>query len=395
MSREMQKRMSIIIGAFLVIVMGATAILPAIRSSTRTQTADATPLPSPEPFPQPIANDSLDFSARYLHPSALYTLPIPQPIGWNQIIPSNEAELARTTLRSDLNVIEVYVRNAPGLTPDDLPDQFSAANLEQTWRNYQQVERRGPGEMRDDRFYVDYDLTLNRRLFNARHLAWTDGSWLYVVRVVGPSNAIEQTIFLAERMAAELESISQYHGDDAGWSAHFDAVAGYAVRFPRTWELQDSAPGRPASIAINDAASLRLEGLPSLVTSEVDARALLAATRADAQLLSIEAWEDGIALSFAYETALGEERSGAWLLIPNVDETTIRAEISIAANAIDLLTYTAESPTDNDAQATPEDTQYREMLAALRSLQPVSWDYITQDALASDEDGLIVLPASD
>ena len=48
-----------------------------------------------------------------------------------------------------------------------------------------------------------------------------------------------------------------------------------------------------------------------------------------------------------------------------------------------------------DAQATPEDTQYREMLAALRSLQPVSWDYITQDALASDEDGLIVLPASD
>ena len=84
-----------------------------------------------------------------------------------------------------------------------------------------------------------------------------------------------------------------------------------------------------------------------------------------------------------------------WLLLPNVDETTIRAEISIAANAIDLLTYTAESPTDDDAQATPEDTQYREMLAALRSLQPVSWDYITQDALASDEDGLIVLPASD
>ena len=391
----MQKRMSIIIGAFLVIVMGATAILPAIRSPSRAQTADATPLPSPEPFPQPIANDSLDFSARYLHPSALYTLPIPQPIGWNQILPSNEAELARTTLRSDLNVIEVYIRNAPGLTPDDLPSQFSAANLERTWRNYQQVDRRGPGEMRDDRFYVDYDLTLNRRLFNARHLAWTDGSWLYVVRAVGPSNAIEQTIFLAERMAEELESISQFHGGDAGWSAHFDAVAGYALRFPSTWELQDSAPGRPASIAIDAAASLRLDSLPTVVTSEADARALLTAARADAQLLSIESWKNGIALSFAYETALGEERSGAWLLLPNAGETTIRAEIGIAANAVDLLAYATEPPTDDDAEAKPEDAQYREMLTALRSLQPVSWDYITQDALASDEKGLIVLPASD
>ena len=53
-------------------------------------------------------------------PSALYTLPIPQPIGWNQILPSSEAELARITLRSELNVIEAYVQNAPGLTPEGL-----------------------------------------------------------------------------------------------------------------------------------------------------------------------------------------------------------------------------------------------------------------------------------
>ena len=391
MSREMQKRMSIIIGSFLVIVMGATAILPAISTPTQTQTIETTPLPSPEPFPQPIMYTDLDFSARYLHPSALYTVPIPQPLGWNQILPSSEAGLSRVTMRSELHVIEVYIQNAQGLTAEDLVEQFSNTILERTWRNYQNIERRGPGELRDDRFYVDYNLTLNRRNFNARHLAWTDGDRLYVVRVVGPSNATELTIFLTEQMAAEIHAIPNFQMGDAGWSGHYDALAGYAIRFPADWELQDSAAGQPTSIAIDQGTSLRLASLPVVVDSEGEGHRLLAAEITNANILSSIDWEGGYLVSFTHETALGAERSGLWRILP-LSESTLIAEIDLAENELDMIALTADSAPDDEGT---EIEIYHHMLEVLRTLQSVSWDYITQDQITSDEDGQIVLPIGD
>ena len=249
--------------------------------------------------------------------------------------------------------------------------------------------------MRENRFYVDYDLTLNRRLFNARHLAWTDGTWLYVVRVVGPSNAIQQTIYLAEQMASELEPIPLFQEGDAGWTGHFDPVIGYVVRFPTSWEIQDRAPGRPFSIAIDDRASLRLDTLPFVIGSEEDAINSMTDAMPNAQLLSSTSWEDGYLISFGHETALGEEHSGLWLLLPNQDETTIRAEIDIAAKDLDLISFNLEPTTDIDGEVDPQDAVYPEILEVLRTLKPVSWSYITQDDLSSDEDGQIVLPISD
>ena len=395
MSREMQKRMSIIIGSFLVIVMGATAILPAISRPNITPTEAATPLPPPEPFPPPIANSELDFSARYLHPGALYTVPIPQPFAWNQILPGAESQLARTTMRGDLHVIEVYISNEPELTTDALPEHFSSGRLESTWRNYQQVSRRGPGELRDDRFYVDYNLSLNRRLFNARHLAWTDGQLLHVVRVVGPGNATEQTIYLAEQMAAGLAAIPQFSGGQAGWSAYWDREAAYVIRFPARWELLDSAPGRPASLAIGSDASLRLESIAGALPDESAARKQLADARPNAELLTSAAWQDGLALSYTYETALGEEQSGVWVIRPGADGAILRAEVNITGIALDLLDYGHGDAATVADEVSPEVAQYREIFAALRTLTPVSWDYISQDELTTDENGVIVLPAGD
>ena len=392
MSRDMQKRMSIIIGSFLVIVMGATAILPAISNPTQSQTVATTPLPSPEPFPPVVANESLDFSARYLHPGALYTIPIPQPIAWNQVLPTNEIGLARTTLRSELNVIEVYVQDAPGLTPEELPDQFSSANLERTWRNYQQVERRGPGEMRGERFYVDYDLTLNRRLFNARHLAWTDGGRLYVIRVVGPSNAIEQTIYLVEEMAAGLETMALFQDGYAGWTGSFDPENGYAIRYPTSWVIKDHVPGRPLSIAIDDQTFLKISRLTEEYSAEDRALVLLNDAFPNAKIASHSAWELGTLISFQYETALGEERGGSWYLLPVSDGNTLHAELLVDELNFDLLRYDSLTPTGTEVEAAQNESVYRDVMAVLRTLQPVSWDYITQNELETDDAGFIVLP---
>ena len=395
MSRELQKRMSIIIGSFLVIVMGATAILPAISNPTQTQTVEATPLPSPEPFPPVLANDLLDFSARYLHPSALYTIPIPQPIQWNQVLPTNESSLARTTLRSDLYVLEVYVQNAPGLTPEELPSQFTSAILERTWRNYQQAERRGPGEMRGDRFYVDYDLTLNRRLFNARHLAWTDGNRLYVIRVVGPSNAIEQTIFLVEQMAAELETIAQFQDGDAGWTGSFDPENGYVIRYPTSWVIQDHVPGRPLSISIDDRTKLKINSLQEENLSEDRAVSLFNEAYPNAKITYRSEWEAGFFISFRFETALGEEQSGAWLVLPNEVGNALLAELLVEELNFDLMSYDSMNADGSEDEADPVSGVYSDVLEVLRTLQPVSWDYITQDVLETNEDGFIVLPVSE
>ena len=395
MSREMQKRMSIIIGSFLVIVMAATAILPAISNPAPTQTIEATPLPSPEPFPTALANVALDFSARYIHPGALYTIPIPQPLAWNQVLPSNEADLARTTLRGDLSVIEVYVQDAAGLSLDDLPQHFTSTNLERTWRNYQAVSRRGSGELRGDRYYVDYNLTLNRRLFNARHLAWTDGHRLYVVRVVGPSNAIEQTIFLAEQMALRLEEIPMYGEGTAGWTGNYDPVSGYVLRFPSSWEVQDYAPGNPLSIQIDAQKQLRIEAIPNAIHDEEQVLALLAKAFPNASVFSHLEWEGGDLISFAFETALGEEHSAAWYVQGKDDHATLLAEIIFEESDLDLVQLAAESSQDAGEESDPTAPDHSEILAVLRTVQSVDWDYITQDALEADEDGRIIIPLSE
>ncbi len=393
----MQRRFSIIIGGFLVIVMAATAILPAISPpETQVPTEEPTPNPTVEPFPSPIASESLDYSMRYLHPGALYTIPIPQPIVWQQVIPSNESGLARVTLRSELQVIETYIQEAPGISAEDLPNEFTDATLEQTWRNYQDRERRGPGEMRGERFYVDYDMTLNRRQFHGRHVAWTDGERIYVVRVVGPTNAVEQTIQLAEEMAAQLETIPQFVDAEVNWSAHYDADIGYVARFPSSWELQDMAPGLPASVVDADgAATLRLEALEAALVDMNDARRLLKISRSDATLLADAELSEGMALSYAYETPFGEERSGIWWLLPQKEGGTLRAELTFPASKVNLLEY-QEAGTASAADEEPEllDTQYVEYWEILRSLTPVTWDYVTQDELSDDEAGNIVLPVN-
>lgn len=395
MSREMQKRMSIIIGSFLVIVMGATAILPAISSPIPSQTIEPTPLPSPEPFPTALANVALDFSARYIHPGSLYTIPIPQPISWNQILPSNEADLARTTLRSDLNVIEVYVQDAAGLSLEDLPDHFTSTNLERTWRNYQDVSRRGPGELRGERYYVDYNLTLNRRLFNARHLAWTDGNRLYVVRVVGPSNAIEQTIFLAEQMALRLEEIPMYGDGATGWTGNYDPVSEYAVRFPSSWEVQDYAPGSPLSILIDAQTQFRIEAISGASQDEEPALSLLAESFPNVRVFSRTEWEGGELIGFGFETALGQERSAAWYLQSTDDHSMLLAEIIFDESSLDLVEYATEITQESGEENAAADQVNSEILAVLRTIQTVAWDYITQDALETDEDGRITIPLSE
>lgn len=346
MQQQTAKRLTAIVGVSMAVIMGLSVVLPYLGRNAGQQTITQPPTEAPIPtFPPPVDTSTISFDQLYLHPTGLFT--VVQPEGWSVAQPSNNSQNARVTFTNPdaLSVIQVDVDKpaAPDgepLTLDDVNAQFTSTSLASSWSRYSDWEETGPRKRDNDRLSMDFRLELNRQTYVARQVAWTDGEWIYSVRVVTPENATEQLLYLLDNVAATLQPNKELATTPFDWNAHVDTTARHIVRFPPAWTLADSAPGLPASITGTGDVTLRVETEGGTVNDEDAARAWVEAHRPGATILSVQpvtrGETSGYAVTYTFKTVDGESQSGQAVLLNGDSDTLHVANLRFPGADIDL-----------------------------------------------------------
>ncbi|MCC6616242.1 MAG: hypothetical protein IT320_22410 [Anaerolineae bacterium] len=395
----------------MAIVLIAGTILPLFSNNaqTTTQTTDPTAIPSPT-FPAPVTDFSgISFDQVYLHPSGLYT--IAQPTGWAILNPVTQSEVAQVGMNNgeNLSVIDAYIQK-PALPVADaqgISDTLTRDVLAQTWTRYNRWEETNR-RIEDDRLIIDFSIVFNRQDYVARQVSWTDGQYIYSVRVVAPSNAIDLLHFLLDNLPATLHPVPGMDVAPFNWQAFYDPYAYHILRYPQTWSQQDVAAGRTASIIGTQGESMRVEISDlSGALDETAASDYVTSMVPNATILSVEPVTrdsaDGFGVAYSTSNADGEPFSGYALLLTTGDGKLHTVNLRFPGSAIDLSTLPAATeaaaaePTAS-ADATPEpatsdpNAAYRDYATIMETFHIIEPIPLSADSLPPTATPLPTLP---
>lgn len=318
--RTWQKRMTV----FLAIVLSAgMVILPMLSRFMRTSNTSSTPEPTTIPtptVPAPPDTSAISFDQIHLQSTGLFTVAV--PTGWtvsNEFGSNGEAQLTMQNPHA-LSVLEVRVlAPAEGVTLDNvnnLGKQFTKDWLSSTWRQYS-TWREDTREPQGDKLVIDFSLTRSGQNYVARQIAYTDGTWIYAVRLVLPSNASEVMQYILDNEVASLKPVQAYLGEPLSWNAYYDHVNYHLIRFPGTWAVTDSANGVSASIA-GDNVEMRVQTSSTIDSSDA-ATAYVSGLHSGTQIESVESVEQnglsGYRVSYLIPTLDGPTQSGIVLIL--------------------------------------------------------------------------------
>lgn len=371
MKNKRMQRMTYGFGISMAVLMVLSLFLPALTQNAvnNTQQIDPpTPTVVPVPtFPPPITDfSSISFEEEYLHPSGLFTLGI--PTGWTPNQPVTNPSQAQITLGNPdtVSVIEAYITTptTPIETADQLSEQFNTAALNSSWRQYtsaNELARRVEG----DRLLIDFELERTNQQFLARHVAWAEDNWIYVVRVVVPQNARDLMFFLLDAVAENFEGNTQFADTPLGWNGYFDQENEHILRHPTTWTLVDGGDGQPASFAAADGTAVQIETAEVAIPDETAARQWVENLRSGIQAQSIEPVSrpggDGFAVAYTYTNPDGEQLSGKAVLLNGEDGKLHTANALLPTGGVDL-----NNP--EDQTAFPDVTTSLETFSLLQGL---------------------------
>ena len=340
------KRATIILGVLLAIVMIGSVFAPLLSQNATTTTTDTTAVPptTVATFPPPPSDFSVyTFNQVYLHPSGIFT--IGQPNGWNATNPNKGTNIAQVNLvnNSLYSVVDSYIEAvSPPITPADLSAHFSEAVINASWTNFNQWEETSR-KMDGDRLVIDFNITLQSRTYVARQIAWTDGDWVYTVRVLVPENAVDFLKYLLDNFVSSLQVQSEFKGMPLDWTAYYDPDNSHIIRYPADWTLVDSAPGRPTSITGSGGQQLRVEARANTpIADEAAARAFAEALSSGNKVVSVKPITrllgQGFAVAYSYQTVDGSQQSGLVDLLNSADGTLHIADLRFPMSGVDLNT---------------------------------------------------------
>lgn len=319
-----QQRFLVFIGVIMIASMVLSTLMPLFQNVLNAASV-IVPTASPAPtVPAPISNlSTITFTETYLHPSGLYTIRVPS--GWIPGTTSTTDAEAQVTMKNDAQLSVAEVRLLKPTTPvagvNDLGAIFTETWLNSSWREYSSPKE-SLRKIEGDRLIIDFTLQRSGQEYIARQLAYTDGTYVYVSRVVTPPNAAEMLVYVLEELTKTITVLPEFAGDTFGWNAYFDASAHHIIRFPRSWQVVDSAPGLPASIqGLNSA--LRVETLEGVVNTEDEAKARVEGLRAGITVLSTKVLErdgfKGFQVAYRLVNQDGDAESGAAVLLNGPD----------------------------------------------------------------------------
>lgn len=325
--KKMQQRITLFLGIFLSFGMVASAVLPLLQNQMTNQShsqTQATTVPLPTQLPPPDTS-TITFDSTYFHPSALFTVAIPSTYSLSGEFNNESEALVTMDNPAAQSVLELRVLNpAEDVSLDSaqsLGEQFTSEWLRATWNGYsswQEDARRVEG----DNLIMDFSLGRSGQNYIARQVAFTDGTWIYMIRVIAPSNASESMQHVLNGELDSFQIIDRYAGEALAWDGYFDDSANHLLRFPGTWIVADGIEGAPASIS-GENAQLRVETSDATIDSADAASEYVAGLRSSITVLSVEEVEQygntGFRVAYTQSTADGASQSGAVLIINGAD----------------------------------------------------------------------------
>ncbi len=357
------RRISLILGVFMAVVLIAGTILPIFQNNALQpiDQPDPTAVPSAT-FPPPITDfGGIALDQLYLHPTGLYT--IAQPTGWTITGPTTQPGIAQVGMNNSANlaVIDAYIQQpiTPVASIDDVSAQLTQEVLGQTWARFNQWSE-ATREIQGDRLIIDFNVDFRRQEYVARQVTWFDSQYIYSVRVVAPNNAIDLVRWLTENLPATLTLNPALAFAPFEWQAKYDPFANTILRYPQTWTVQDNAPGITSSIAGSSGETLRIDTIArDAALDEAAAREFVTQQQSNATILSVTPVTrdaaEGFAVSYAYRTADGEPFSGQALVLGGEGSVNV-ANLRFPGTDIDLSALPeAAAPSDATpaADATP------------------------------------------
>lgn len=363
MTNNSARRASIYLGIFMAIVLIAGAIIPLFTRNQTTTTESTSPTTAPIPtFPPPPSNlNAIVFDQVYLHPTGIFT--IGKPDGWQVSTPNKGPKIAQINLvnNTTLSVVDSYVEDAGSITADQLSDRFTRDVINASWSQFRTWnETARTFDPATGKLQIDFNVsTANQQQYVARQQVWTDGRWIFVVRVLTPENATEMLRYLLDGFVSSFQPNTFFEGTPLDWTVYYDSDLYHLIRYPSDWTLTDSAPGRPTSISSSDGKTLRLSSAPStVITDEAAARDFATSLRPDITITSVAPIQridsTGFAIAYTFTTVDGDPQSGLVDLLNGLDGTLHIADLRFPSANVDLNTVGAAAAPEATAEATPE-----------------------------------------
>lgn len=354
--RKWQQRITIFLGVFLSFGMVASVVLPLISTRMNLNQPQVQPTNTPAPTqPAPPDTSAINFDSTYLHPSGLFTAAIPS--GYQLTNEFNTTGEAQVTMENSdaLSVLEIRVirptEEVSLETAQGLGDQFTQEWLSASWRGYSPWSE-DARRVEDDRLVMDFSLQSGGQNYVARQVAFTDGTWIYSLRVVSPSNASSAMQYVLSNEVDSFQTIERFVGSPLEWNGYFDDSQNHLIRFPGEWSVVDSGEGVPASVAGNNA-QLRIETASAPIDSETAAQDYVAGLRSNISVLSVEAVEQfgnsGYRVAYSVPSVDGANQSGA-VLILNDGEVAHIANLlleDVADTDLNTVDVSAETTAQN------------------------------------------------
>lgn len=338
-----QQRVTIVIGIILVIAMAASAILPLLQSSaTFTQPIDEQPTARPQAtVPPPQDTASISFDEQYIHPTGLFDAAV--PTGYQVTTEYNDVDEAQVVMRNpeQLSVAEIRVLSGDDVaSAEDLEALFTSDWLQSSWREYSSWDESRRVVNEDGQLEMDFTLRRGNQSYIARQIAWVEGSYVYMTRVVTPDNASESLRYILNNLASSVEPNAQYAQLPLDWGGYYDEQNGHIIRYPANWTLADAAPGVPASITA-DGVSMRVEAREGSVDSADAAAALVEEGRAGVSVLSTEEVDQngstGYRVTYSLTTPDGAAQSGAVVILNGTEGMIHVADLRLdTGESVDL-----------------------------------------------------------
>lgn len=352
-NNKWQQRITVFLAIFLSFGMVAGLVTPFLTNTPPPQVQPTDAPPPTQPAPPDTA--SITFDQTYLHDSGLFTAAV--PTGYTLTNEFNSTGEAQVTFENtaSISVLEIRV-----LRPTDQVSLDSAANLgdffteewlRPTWNRYRSWSE-DARRIEDDKLIMDFSLRLGEQDFVARQVAFTDGTWIYTLRSVYPSNATQAMQHVLDNEVESFQTIERFVGAPLEWDGYFDDASNHLIRFPGEWALVDSADGAPASVE-GENAQLRLETANATIDSEQAASDYVASLRSNITVMTVEAVEQfgstGYRVSYTLPTLDGDSQSGI-VLILNGTETAHVANV-LLSDVVDTDLNTVDLAAEDTAQS--------------------------------------------
>jgi hypothetical protein len=347
----------------MIVAMLSSTIMSIFNINPQTPVAQPTPTAAPT-VPAPPDTASISFDQTYVHPSGLFSVGV--PTGWTPDTPINAPDETQTTMRnpSALSLLEIrIVRPVEGTTvasADDLNAFFNEDWLGSSWIEYSDWSE-STRRIEGDRSIIDFNLSRSGQDYVARQVAYTDGTWIYAIRGVVPSNAASALVYLLDNLGSSLHVVDRFVGAPLDYDGYVSTSAGHLIRFSQAWTVTDAAEGAPASIA-GAGTQLRVETLAAPVASAADAEAYVSGLRSGITVLSTKEVTQfdasGYQVAYSLANVDGGSESGAVLILNGENNAHV-------ANV--LLTTAGTNLNDVDAAAEDTPQAVKDALSALAS----------------------------